>query len=394
VIAEAMMRSLPVITTNIAGIPEMFAHGVHGFALPPDDLAPFVDALEAVGGTDADGQRRRLQMGAAARKHAVETFTNALMVKQYRAAALALSPPIVLVDMDGCLVDWDGGFAAAWGGRSPIIRSLSYSMEECVPRAFKAQCQEIFHAEGFFRNLPPAAGGVEALRALNASGYRVFLCTSPVSTSAHCAGEKFEWVRHHLGPEWITRIILTSDKTAVRGDVLIDDKPKIVGAHHPVWQQLLFDAPYNLKTAATTRIGSWDQTTLLDAIDGLMCSGPLPAGAAGAAAPSADEPEEAADKSMLARAVAALPDFSHLLPSDYRKDYAAWRAGGEKGARGELAEAMNRMEAMQDSVLNNTSDEFTEVQVFRRGYGAWRRGRGGGASAKSFGPIGAQVSYL
>merc|ERR1740138_463341 len=78
VIAEAMMRGLPVITTDIAGIPEMFEHGVHGFCLNPDEQAPFVDALEA--------------------------FTNASMVAQYRAASLRLAPPIILIDMDGCLV--------------------------------------------------------------------------------------------------------------------------------------------------------------------------------------------------------------------------------------------------------------------------------------------------
>merc|ERR1719198_935024 len=69
VIAEAMMRGLPVVTTDIAGIPEMFVHGTHGFALPPDDPKPFVAALAELGATDANGQRRRLQMGAAARKH-------------------------------------------------------------------------------------------------------------------------------------------------------------------------------------------------------------------------------------------------------------------------------------------------------------------------------------
>merc|ERR1719164_265702 len=160
-------------------------------------------------------------------------------------------------------------------------------MEECVPGEFADACQNIFHAPGFFRGLPPMAGGVAALKALDAKGYRVMLCTSPVSTSAHCAGEKFEWVREHLGPEWVPKIILTSDKTAVRGDVLIDDKPKITGAHHPVWQQLMFNAPYNLKVPDRQRLSSWDVPSLLDAIDSLMCSGPPPLGAA-AAGPTAD----------------------------------------------------------------------------------------------------------
>jgi len=243
----------------------------------------------------------------------------------------------------------------------------------------KAEATAIFHAEGFFRGLPPMAGGVAAMHALAAKGYRVFLCTAPVLSSANCAGEKFEWVRAHLGPEWVRQIILTSDKTTVRGDVLIDDKPKITGAHYPVWQQLMFNAPYNLSLDGRARLATWEDVDgVVAAIDGLMCSGPLPS--VGAAAETNGD-DGASDTSMMAKAVAALPDFSHLLPPDYRKDYAAWRAGREKGAKGELAEAITRMEDMQDSVLNNTSDEFTEVHVFRQGYASWRRGRSGGAKA-------------
>lgn len=78
-----------------------------------------------------------------------------------------------------------------------------------------------------------------------AKGYRVFFCTSPVLTSGSCPSEKFEWVRKHFGPGWVSRIVLTSDKTLVRGDVLIDDKPKISGCQSPSWKQLIFDAPYN-----------------------------------------------------------------------------------------------------------------------------------------------------
>ena len=38
VIAESMMRSMPVITTNIAGIPEMFEHGSMASATRPKTL--------------------------------------------------------------------------------------------------------------------------------------------------------------------------------------------------------------------------------------------------------------------------------------------------------------------------------------------------------------------
>ena len=83
-------------------------------------------------------------MGVAARKHAEATFTNELMIANYRALTLALSAPVVLLDMDGVVVDWDAGFLAAWGGRSAVDRS-HYAMEQCVPAARYAEAQKLFH---------------------------------------------------------------------------------------------------------------------------------------------------------------------------------------------------------------------------------------------------------
>ena len=82
-------------------------------------------------------------------------------------------------------------------------------------------------------------------------------------TSAFCAAEKYAWVERHLGAEWKGRILITSDKTLVRGDVLIDDKPLITGAEaSPAWAHLLFDAPYNRPEAlppedARVRLARW-----------------------------------------------------------------------------------------------------------------------------------------
>jgi len=378
VIAEAMMRSLPVVTTDIAGIPEMFTHGVHGFAYPPDDKAPFIKALAQIGATDADGQRVRLQMGAAARKHSMDTFTNAGMVSAYRAAGLLMAAPVVLVDMDGVLVDWDRGFASEWGGASPIDRTVSYSMEDCVPKEAFPQAKALYHSEGFFANLPPMEGGPAALKQLAAKGYRVFICTAPVLSSHYCAQEKFGWIRKHLGPEWLSRIIMTTDKTTVRGDVLIDDKPKITGAHHPVWKQLLFEAPYNRSISdERVRLTHWKdvEARLQQVLTSAFKAPEAPPAAV----------DEDAEMSTRRAAIKALPDFSHLLPADYRKDYAAWRGGRAVGAKGELHEAMLRMEAMQDSVLNNTSEDFTEVTNYRAGYASWRKGKASGASSKDAG---------
>ena len=369
VLAEAMIRQIPVITTDIAGIPEMLTHKTHGFVLPPEKPA-FIGALHALGGADADSQRRRVQMGVAARKHAEATFTNELMIANYRALTLALSAPVVLLDMDGVVVDWDAGFLAAWGGRSAVDRS-HYAMEQCVPAARYAEAQKLFHSKGFFRDLPPRDGAIAAVKAMAARGYQVRFCTSPILTSEHCASEKYAWVRHHFGDAWVSRIVMCADKTLVRGDVLIDDKPHVTGSNAPTWQHLLYDAPYNRDVDAP-RLSRWADWE--DALTAILTT-------AVDTAPSDAKSVADSDEGGVVTSdmVAALPDFSHLLPADYRMDYSAWRLGKPQGAKGELWEAMEKLNAVQDEMLNRGADDFTEVVVFRKGYANWRRGGVAGA---------------
>jgi len=54
------------------------------------------------------------------------------------------------------------------------------------------------------------------------------------------------------GPSWVDRIVLAKDKTLVRGDVLIDDKPEVTGSLCPSWEHLVFEAPYNVTAADAT----------------------------------------------------------------------------------------------------------------------------------------------
>jgi 5'-nucleotidase len=93
----------------------------------------------------------------------------------------------------------------------------------------------VFLSRGFYRNLPPVPGAIKAVTDLLAEGFGVYICTSPLEQYQHCVLEKYEWVEEHLGSEFTTRVILTRDKTLVRGDVLIDDKPTIGGISTPQW---------------------------------------------------------------------------------------------------------------------------------------------------------------
>ena len=143
-----------------------------------------------------------------------------------------------------------------------------------------------------------------------------------------------------------------------------------------MWKHLLFSAPYNVDLRAPHRLSSWHGVA--DELRKVITSASVPLQRVETSTTSLADMGPKSSK----EAIAAMPDFSHLLPPDYRKDYAAWRGGRAQGAKGELKEAMYRMQAMQDSMLNSLSEDFTEVHIFRQGYAQWRRGQGAGAKGK------------
>lgn len=71
VITEAMASSLPVVSTTVAGIPEMVAHGESGLLVEPAEPAALADAIATIAGRP----ELRRTMGAAGRLRAERLFT-------------------------------------------------------------------------------------------------------------------------------------------------------------------------------------------------------------------------------------------------------------------------------------------------------------------------------
>merc|ERR1712048_439663 len=382
VLAEAMARGKPVLATGIAGIPEMVDNGVEGFICGEEDTPACVVEWAQRMETLASSATLRQQMGQAGLQRYQKQFRLNHMVEQYKHVALRLAKPIVLVDMDGCLVDWDRGFLNAWNGRTPVDRR-HYEIEKCVPADKYQEAVALFESEGFFRGLPEMCGGVSALNRLITSGFEVMICTSPVANSRYCAQEKWEWVREHLGDAWLKRLILACDKTTVRGDFLIDDKPSITGSQQPLWTQILFDAPYNklVELGCRRRLHRWDdvEAVLSDDLTGAMDV-------------DSDSSEECSTRSgmrtsgsmtsMTSEEVAQLRDFSHELEgTTYTKDYINWRKGLAKGAKGDFHQAVAEIEAIRKQMFLE-GDDWSSVHTYRRDYQSWRKGNCRGA--KSF----------
>ncbi len=70
VLAEAMAMEMPVVSTNISGIPEIVKHGVNGLLVPQKDPNSLADALERI----LDDKLLARRLGAAARRTICEVF--------------------------------------------------------------------------------------------------------------------------------------------------------------------------------------------------------------------------------------------------------------------------------------------------------------------------------
>ncbi len=175
------------------------------------------------------------------------------------------NPMIIHVDLDSVAADFEAGFLRRLREKHPDLpyipledRTTFKLREQYVPKFgahFREIIKEIETEPGFFRSLPPIPGSIEAIREI-ARKHLVYFCSAPLKETQHSAAEKYDWVEEQFGGiEWRKQLILTFDKTLIRGHILIDDKPEITGAVvSPYWEQVLVDWPYNRHVTDKRRI--------------------------------------------------------------------------------------------------------------------------------------------
>ncbi|XP_032946683.1 5'(3')-deoxyribonucleotidase, mitochondrial isoform X2 [Rhinolophus ferrumequinum] len=143
----------------------------------------------------------------------------------------------VLVDMDGVLADFEGGFLKKFRARFPdqpfiaLEDRRGFWLSEQYGRlqpGLSEKAISIWESENFFFDLEPLPGAVEAVKQMaSLENTAVFICTSPIKKYKYCPYEKYAWVEKHFGPDFLEQVVLTRDKTVVSADLLIDDRPDI-----------------------------------------------------------------------------------------------------------------------------------------------------------------------
>jgi 5'-nucleotidase len=176
----------------------------------------------------------------------------------------------ILVDQDGVLADYETSVLDIFHHRHPEIARVPadelvlFETENNYPEIYRPEIDAIALETGFYANLPPLPGALEALRELLAEGHDVRICTAPKRQAVPCVSEKYDWVKRHLGQAWQERTISTRDKTLVRGDYLIDDKPEVKGVMAPEWEHIIFDRLYNRHVTGKRRLDWQNYRKVLD----------------------------------------------------------------------------------------------------------------------------------
>lgn len=171
---------------------------------------------------------------------------------------------LILLDMDGPLVDFEGAFFERWRELYPERKFVLpeareyFYIEDQYPEEYKDDIQNIFKTKGFVLKMKPSENALEGINVLEERGYVVKICTSPMTKSPNNISEKVEWIEKNMGKKKLRDLIITKDKTLVRGDYLIDDRPEVKGMMEPVWEHLLFALPFNRNVSSKKRV-NWTE---------------------------------------------------------------------------------------------------------------------------------------
>jgi hypothetical protein len=125
------------------------------------------------------------------------------MSQPWLRASIKITKPIVLIDMDGVICDFDK------------------RAKELELQGVKGQ--SLFKHPSAYKDLEPIEGAIDAWHTLQ-DKYETYILSTPPWSNPDAWAEKRMWVETHLGKSANKKLILCHNKGLVKGDFLIDDR--------------------------------------------------------------------------------------------------------------------------------------------------------------------------
>lgn len=117
----------------------------------------------------------------------------------------------IYIDMDGVIADFMGLVNE---------RRKIYTKRNILPESNIYKYPWGYN--NFFLHIQPIEGAIESFKYLDGI-FDVWILTRPSIHNLDCFTDKAKWVKKYLGEEFLRKLIISSDKSLVKGDILIDD---------------------------------------------------------------------------------------------------------------------------------------------------------------------------
>lgn len=142
----------------------------------------------------------------------------------------------LLIDMDQTLYDFVGGVNSKLPPDIvPNHNPVNYWYFDSYPPNQRSALYSVANKPGFFYGLSLYVGAQKCVWELANLGYDIWFVSTPLNSNTQSSSEKIEAIIRDFGWAWADKLILTHDKTIIRGRILIDDKPDIGGSCIPTW---------------------------------------------------------------------------------------------------------------------------------------------------------------
>ncbi len=151
--------------------------------------------------------------------------------------------PRILFDMDDVLADLVGEII----NRFNIRTSQNRSVEECtswyMENIFGREIMDILLEKNLFKELQVKNDAVEVMeRLIESDRYDIFIVTA---CTPEAYKEKLDWLTEYMPFIPQHRVIPCCEKSAIWGDLLIDDRLKNLYDYEKIGDCVVYDMPHN-----------------------------------------------------------------------------------------------------------------------------------------------------